>query len=84
MKLDTALVLTTVALVVAIPLAAQEKTGAPERLGAVQFASSCDAAVQPQLNRAVALLFTQLVALGQSGDPDRPELVQARAALGKK
>jgi hypothetical protein len=44
----------------AIPAAAQHEhaAGEPEKLGKVEFAVSCGAAVQPQFNRAVALLHS--------------------------
>ncbi len=47
-------------LILAIPVVAQHEhaTGEPERLGKVEFAISCGAAVQPQFNRAVALLHS--------------------------
>jgi len=44
----------------AIPAVAQHDHGAgvPEKLGKVEFPVSCDPAVQPQFNRAVALLHS--------------------------
>jgi hypothetical protein len=47
-------------LALAIPAVAQHEHGAgePEKLGKVEFAVSCGAAVQPQFNRAVALLHS--------------------------
>lgn len=59
MRLNTlTLILTTLVLLCVPPLPAQEKAGAPERLGTVQFAPSCDPAVEPQFNRAVTLLHS--------------------------
>jgi tetratricopeptide (TPR) repeat protein len=53
----------TLLLVVAIgfaihPMAAQHDHPVPEKLGAVDFPVSCSAAVQPEFNRAVALLHS--------------------------
>src|SRR5713226_2684884 len=49
-----------VPLILAIPAVAQHEHGAgePEKLGKVEFAISCDPALQPQFNRAVALLHS--------------------------
>ncbi len=49
-----------VPLILAIPALAQHEHGAgePEKLGKVEFAISCDPALQPQFNRAVALLHS--------------------------
>ena len=41
-----------------LPLAAQHDHPAPEKLGTVDFATSCAASVQSQFNRAVALLHS--------------------------
>jgi len=43
---------------VAPPIVAQHDHPAPEKLGKVEFATSCSAAVQLQFNRAVALLHS--------------------------
>src|SRR5216684_2029994 len=49
-----------VPLILAIPAVAQHEhgVGEPEKLGKVEFAISCDPALQPQFNRAVALLHS--------------------------
>jgi len=54
------LVITGAWLTFAAPVVAQHKhpAGEPEKLGKVDFPVSCDAAVQPQFNRAVAMLHS--------------------------
>ncbi|MDT8067501.1 MAG: hypothetical protein ROO76_04975 [Terriglobia bacterium] len=48
------------AVLITVPLFAQETHNhpAPEKLGTVSFANSCSSTVQPQFNRAVALLHS--------------------------
>ena len=62
MKLARALVLVVVcaSLATRVAVAAQHEHagGEPERLGNVEFSISCDPAVQPQFNRAVAMLHS--------------------------
>jgi hypothetical protein len=41
-----------------LPLAAQHDHPAPEKLGTVDFSTTCAASVQSQFNRAVALLHS--------------------------
>ena len=61
------------------PLPAQDKAGVPERLGTVQFATSCDPAVQPEFNRAVALLHSFALDAALAGFTD---VAKAQPACG--
>jgi hypothetical protein len=47
-----------VVLAVGVAAAQEHSNPAPEKLGTVNFANSCDAAVQPEFRRAVALLHS--------------------------
>ena len=61
--------LTLVLLIFAVPLIAQEEHNhpAPEQLGRVVFPTSCSKAVQPQFDRAVALLHSFAYADAEKG-----------------
>jgi hypothetical protein len=51
--------LVSILLVAAAPVAAQEHAhAAPEKLGTVHFATSCNSSVAPTFDRAVALLHS--------------------------
>ena len=60
-----------VPLILAIPAVAQHEHGAgePEKLGKVEFAISCDPALQPQFNRAVALQHSFWYQKAAEADP---------------